>query len=295
MRRGGALTATVASGLGALLLAASAGAATPQQIYRDLADNNRLDRQYSRADIERALGQPVASGVRAARARTAHAADASRPRRRPDCLREGQPFAALHRPRRCALRRRRRPAVASRCRHAALRQRPRNAGARLAHGGPSPRDDPERRLAGPRQAGQPSSPGAGCRSSPQHDLGPRARDPRHGHARHGRLCGDHGRCIGGRLGASRKMDPALQPHRGRNLRRPRHVRLTSSLRDARGRARRPHCHLAGRDGRALGPGDRRQPTRPRGADDPHVGVRGGLSRGRQDRSPLVAGEGTPAG
>lgn len=51
-----ALTATVASGLGALLLAASAGAATPQQIYRDLADNGRLDRTYSRADIERAFG-----------------------------------------------------------------------------------------------------------------------------------------------------------------------------------------------------------------------------------------------
>ena len=50
------LTATVASGLGALLLAASAGAATPQQIYRDLADNGRLDQTYSRADIERAFG-----------------------------------------------------------------------------------------------------------------------------------------------------------------------------------------------------------------------------------------------
>jgi hypothetical protein len=51
-----ALAATVASGLGALLLAASAGAATPQQIYRDLADNGRLDQTYSRADIERAFG-----------------------------------------------------------------------------------------------------------------------------------------------------------------------------------------------------------------------------------------------
>ena len=50
------LTATVASGLGALLLAASAGAAAPQQIYRDLADNGRLDQTYSRADIERAFG-----------------------------------------------------------------------------------------------------------------------------------------------------------------------------------------------------------------------------------------------
>ena len=54
MRRA-ALTATVAAGLGALLLTASAGAATPQQIYRDLADNGRLDRKYSRADLDRAL------------------------------------------------------------------------------------------------------------------------------------------------------------------------------------------------------------------------------------------------
>jgi hypothetical protein len=54
MRRA-ALTATVAAGLGALLLTASAGAATPQQIYRDLADNGRLDRAYSRADLDRAL------------------------------------------------------------------------------------------------------------------------------------------------------------------------------------------------------------------------------------------------
>lgn len=56
--RGRALTATLASGLGALLLAASAGAATPQQIYRDLADNGRLDQKYSRADLDRALSNP---------------------------------------------------------------------------------------------------------------------------------------------------------------------------------------------------------------------------------------------
>jgi hypothetical protein len=54
----GAVTATLASVLGALLLTASAGAATPQQIYRDLADNGRLDHKYSRADIERAFGNP---------------------------------------------------------------------------------------------------------------------------------------------------------------------------------------------------------------------------------------------
>jgi hypothetical protein len=54
-KRRGAVTATLASGLGALLLTANAGAATPQQIYRDLADNGRLDQKYSRADLDRAL------------------------------------------------------------------------------------------------------------------------------------------------------------------------------------------------------------------------------------------------
>jgi hypothetical protein len=39
----------------ALAAAGSATAATPQTIYRDLADNGRLDRAYSRADLERAL------------------------------------------------------------------------------------------------------------------------------------------------------------------------------------------------------------------------------------------------
>jgi hypothetical protein len=51
----GARTAAAAA-LIALLAAGNAGAATPQQIYRDLADNNRLDGAYSRADIERAFG-----------------------------------------------------------------------------------------------------------------------------------------------------------------------------------------------------------------------------------------------
>ena len=50
-----AWTAAAAASI-ALFAAGSAGAATPQQIYRDLADNNRLDRKYSRADIERAFG-----------------------------------------------------------------------------------------------------------------------------------------------------------------------------------------------------------------------------------------------
>lgn len=51
----GALTAAVAA-LIALHAAANAGAATPQQIYRDLADNGQLNGTYSRADIERAFG-----------------------------------------------------------------------------------------------------------------------------------------------------------------------------------------------------------------------------------------------
>jgi hypothetical protein len=39
----------------ALVAAGSAFAATPQTIYRDLADNGKLDGAYSRADIERAF------------------------------------------------------------------------------------------------------------------------------------------------------------------------------------------------------------------------------------------------
>ena len=36
-----------------LVLAGSALAATPQQIYRDYADNGRLDHKYSQADLQR--------------------------------------------------------------------------------------------------------------------------------------------------------------------------------------------------------------------------------------------------
>ncbi len=41
--------------LSALLAAGPATAASPQKIYKDLADNGRLDGNYSRADIKRAL------------------------------------------------------------------------------------------------------------------------------------------------------------------------------------------------------------------------------------------------
>lgn len=41
-----------------LVFAGVASAATPQKIYRDLADNGRLDQHYSKRDINRALHMP---------------------------------------------------------------------------------------------------------------------------------------------------------------------------------------------------------------------------------------------
>jgi hypothetical protein len=49
------LAAVGAAAALALLGAGSAFAATPQQIYRDLVDNGRLDGKYTRAEIERAF------------------------------------------------------------------------------------------------------------------------------------------------------------------------------------------------------------------------------------------------
>jgi opacity protein-like surface antigen len=45
-----------------LVFAAAASAATPTQIYRDFADNGRLDGHYSRADLNRALKDAVLQG-----------------------------------------------------------------------------------------------------------------------------------------------------------------------------------------------------------------------------------------
>ena len=57
------LAATVAVGnAGAASPQQKAGAATPQQIYRDLADNGRLDRAYTKADLDRALSNPSIPG-----------------------------------------------------------------------------------------------------------------------------------------------------------------------------------------------------------------------------------------
>jgi len=58
----------------ALIAAPGAFAATPQEIYRDYADNGRLDNAYSPADLERALknaavqayGKPGQGGLKPA-------------------------------------------------------------------------------------------------------------------------------------------------------------------------------------------------------------------------------------
>jgi hypothetical protein len=46
----------------ALLVATGAFGATPKEIYRDYADNGRLDRTYSQADVDRALKDAVLQG-----------------------------------------------------------------------------------------------------------------------------------------------------------------------------------------------------------------------------------------
>jgi opacity protein-like surface antigen len=51
-----------AAGAAALLCSSAALAATPTQIYRDYADNGRLDAHYSRSDLNRALKDAVLQG-----------------------------------------------------------------------------------------------------------------------------------------------------------------------------------------------------------------------------------------
>ena len=46
----------------ALAVSSIAFAATPSQIYADYADNSRLDRQYSDADLQAALNSAVVQG-----------------------------------------------------------------------------------------------------------------------------------------------------------------------------------------------------------------------------------------
>jgi opacity protein-like surface antigen len=51
-----------AAGVVALLTASAASAATPREIYRDYADNGRLDGHYSKPDLDRALKSAVLQG-----------------------------------------------------------------------------------------------------------------------------------------------------------------------------------------------------------------------------------------
>jgi hypothetical protein len=60
MRRLVVLLAVLATSF--VLVVPAALAATPTQIYKDYADNGRLDRQYSRSDLNRALKDAVLQG-----------------------------------------------------------------------------------------------------------------------------------------------------------------------------------------------------------------------------------------
>ena len=55
-----------------LVFAGSASAASPQRIYRDLADNGRLDHHYSKQDINRALHMPSLRRYEVHRSPTGH-------------------------------------------------------------------------------------------------------------------------------------------------------------------------------------------------------------------------------
>jgi hypothetical protein len=62
MRRGRVITAVTALAAAVAVGAPGALAATPQQIYKDYADNGRLDGNYSKSDLKRALRDAVAQG-----------------------------------------------------------------------------------------------------------------------------------------------------------------------------------------------------------------------------------------
>ena len=62
MSRGRIITGVTALAAMLVVGAPSAFAATPQQIYKDYADNGRLDKTYSRADLNRALKDAVIQG-----------------------------------------------------------------------------------------------------------------------------------------------------------------------------------------------------------------------------------------
>src|SRR2546421_5044839 len=64
MRRGRFITGVSTLAAAALLGAPGAMAASPQQIYKDYADNGRLDHKYSQGDLQRALKNAVFQGYK---------------------------------------------------------------------------------------------------------------------------------------------------------------------------------------------------------------------------------------
>lgn len=62
MRRGRIITSVTAFAAAVAVGAPGALGATSQQIYKDYADNGRLDGNYSRGDLQRALHDAVAQG-----------------------------------------------------------------------------------------------------------------------------------------------------------------------------------------------------------------------------------------
>ena len=66
MRRGRIMTAATAFVAAVAVGAPSALAATPQQIYKDYADNGRLDGHYTKSDLKRALHDAVIQGYKPA-------------------------------------------------------------------------------------------------------------------------------------------------------------------------------------------------------------------------------------
>jgi hypothetical protein len=66
MRRGRIITAVTAFAAAVAVGAPGALAASPQQIYKDYADNGRLDGHYSKADLQRALHDAVIQGYKPA-------------------------------------------------------------------------------------------------------------------------------------------------------------------------------------------------------------------------------------
>jgi hypothetical protein len=62
MRRGRIIASVTAFAAAVAVGAPGALGATPQQIYKDYADNGRLDGRYSQADLRRALHDAVIQG-----------------------------------------------------------------------------------------------------------------------------------------------------------------------------------------------------------------------------------------